>query len=163
MLKSLLRIPDIIIRAEECCANFGPDKILYAKAENLYIAALGALQGTIKWLSRKTAGKPMRAIVLGSLYSKSFKDKMDDLDDAVNALESHVDSLRDNRSRRTGEGIVRLEAQVDHLEQLHQASKNAIEKMKEVLADTNKTAKCASHVRQIYLLSTNLFRDEAKG
>lgn len=56
ILGFLVRIPDVIIHTEDTCANFGPDPILYAKAEKVYIAALTAIEGTVKWLSKKATG-----------------------------------------------------------------------------------------------------------
>lgn len=55
-MKSMVRIPEVITQAEEFCNNFGPDKVLQAKAENVYVAALAAMEDNIKWLSKKTYG-----------------------------------------------------------------------------------------------------------
>lgn len=92
--------------------------------------------------AEKITGKPWTAIRDGPIYNKSFNDKMDELNEALNLLESHVGTLRDSLICRTEAGVRNLEAQMDDLHHLQQASNTAIEKMKEVLADTNKTAKC---------------------
>lgn len=56
VLKALLRIPFVIVQADDCCETFGRDPVLLAKAENVYIAALAAIEGTTKWLSSNSAG-----------------------------------------------------------------------------------------------------------
>lgn len=80
--------------------------------------------------------------MLGPLYGKSFKDKLSDIDGAVKALEAHISPIRDSYIAKTQRGIQHFEEQMESLEQLQQASKTAIDKMMEVLADTNRTAKC---------------------
>lgn len=80
--------------------------------------------------------------MLGPLYSKSFQDKLADLDNTVNALEAYVGPVRDSYIAKTQRGIEHFEAQIETLVQQQQASKTAFDKMMEVLADTNKTAKC---------------------
>lgn len=90
----------------------------------------------------KVPGKVLTAIRLGPSYSKSFKDKLTDLDDTLKALEVHVSPIRDRLTVKTTQGVQHLEEQMENLEQLQKASKTAIERMMEVLADTNRTAKC---------------------
>lgn len=77
------------------------------------------------------------------------------LDEALTALEAHVSSLRDNVILQTKTGVRNLEdafgtmsksqdqakAEISQMCHLQQASKDAIEEMKKVLADTNSTAK----------------------
>lgn len=166
ILKALVRIPDIITQTEDTCENFGPDPALYAKAEKVYIAALAAIEGTIKWLNKKVTGqlilfgrnrhvliilgKPISAIKLGPLYDKSFREKLNDIDNSWKALETHIAPVRDSYAATTKRSVQHLEEQMENLEQLQQASKTAIEKMMEVLADTNRTAKCEAFIADIH-------------
>lgn len=50
MLAILLRIPDIILQAEHSVEAFYPDPALHDKAEELYLAILGAIDGAVEWL-----------------------------------------------------------------------------------------------------------------
>jgi hypothetical protein len=50
VLAILLRIPDVIIEAEHSVETFYPDPALYDKAEELYLAILGAIEGAVEWL-----------------------------------------------------------------------------------------------------------------
>jgi hypothetical protein len=91
-------------------------------------------------------GKVLTAIKLGPVYNRSFKDKLNDLDDTLAALDAHVNPIRDGLTAKINKGVQHLEEQMENLEQLQQASKTAIEKMMEVLADTNRTVKCKLRV-----------------
>jgi len=50
VLAILLRIPDIILQAELSVETFYPDPALHDKAEELYLAILGAIEGAVEWL-----------------------------------------------------------------------------------------------------------------
>lgn len=64
MLKALLRIPHVVLQADQCCETFGRDPVLLVKAEKVYIAALIAIEGTIKWLSSGSGGIQFCAFVI---------------------------------------------------------------------------------------------------
>lgn len=97
-------------------------------------------------------------LLRGPLYSKSFEEKLVLLDQASDALEAYVSSLRDKVITSTKTGVDNLGVAIDNMsgsqEQMQvqmvqlcraqQASKDAIEKMKKVFADTNSTAKWMS-------------------
>lgn len=48
------------MQAEQCRENFPSDAVLYEKAEDLYVAALGAIEGTVKWLKQNVTGQLSR-------------------------------------------------------------------------------------------------------
>lgn len=54
---ALLRIPDVIIQAERSVETFSPDPILSEKAEQLYLAILGAIEWAAKWLTQHPLGE----------------------------------------------------------------------------------------------------------
>lgn len=56
MNRTLLRIPDVIIEAEHLVDTFPPDATLSEKAERLYLAILGAIEGAAKWLNQRPLG-----------------------------------------------------------------------------------------------------------
>jgi hypothetical protein len=56
-LKTLLRIPEVIMLAEQCRENFPSDELLYEKASKVYIAALAAIEGTTEWLMKSPIRK----------------------------------------------------------------------------------------------------------
>ncbi|KAL9616245.1 MAG: hypothetical protein Q9160_008871 [Pyrenula sp. 1 TL-2023] len=95
VLKALLRIPNVISLAQESMENFPSDTALYNKASALYLAALAAIEGTTKWLMKDPSWKYPRSLLLGSLYNRSFKEKLQTLDEALNTLEERVSILRD--------------------------------------------------------------------
>ncbi|KAK5937680.1 hypothetical protein PMZ80_009809 [Knufia obscura] len=70
------------------------------------------------------------------------------LDESLTALQSYVAGLRDRVLNQTKTGVEGLtqsqgetQAELSQMHRLQQASKDAIEEMKKVLADTNSTAK----------------------
>lgn len=86
---------------------------------------------------------------------------MESLDQALNALENHVKSLRDGVICRTEAGVRNLDERIASLEERQEArnkameerqeannkameevSKSAIEQMKEILADRTRHARC---------------------
>ena len=132
MLAILLRIPDIILQAEYSVDTFYPDLALYDKAEELYLAILGAIEGAVEWLKehplRKLqmcpsfayrlmikSGKQARCLVQGSRYSKSFTAKEQALDHALMALEQRAGSLRDNAIMTTQKTAGRVESVVNQV------------------------------------------------
>ena len=64
MLATLLRIPAIIIQAEHSVETFYPDPALYDKAEELYLAVLGAIEGAAEWLKQHPAGNLQLLLLL---------------------------------------------------------------------------------------------------
>lgn len=61
-MATLLRIPDIIIQAEHAVETFYPDPALYDKAEQLYLAILGAIEAVAEWLKQHPVGKQLSHI-----------------------------------------------------------------------------------------------------
>ena len=59
MLKTLLKIPDFILQAEDVIEIFPGDPALYQKVGNLYVAALQAIEIVIKWFGQNPFGKIM--------------------------------------------------------------------------------------------------------
>jgi len=73
---------------------------------------------------------------------------MKNLDDSLTALQAYVSGLRDRVLNQTKNGVdglmqshVETQTGMNQMHRLQQASKDAIEEMKKVLADTNSTAK----------------------
>ena len=64
MLATLLRIPDIILQAEHSVETFYPDPALYDKAEELYLAILGAIEGAVEWLKQHPLGDLWLSLLL---------------------------------------------------------------------------------------------------
>lgn len=108
-------------------------------------------------------GKAFTAIKLGPSCNKPFKDKLNDLDDTLEALEVHVGPLRDSFTAKTSKGVQHLEKQIESLEQFQQASKTAIDRMMEVLVDTNRTAKCKLTAVDDQDLFVDTVRDAREG
>ena len=120
MTKALLRIPNVIAQAERCVESFPADPVLYEKAADLYLAILAAIEGTTRWLTRHPASisilafsfyveklnilivKQIRASVLGPLFNRSFKQKIELLDEALAALQERVSTLTMGTVVRTG-------------------------------------------------------------
>jgi chromosome segregation ATPase len=118
--------------AEQCRENFPSDELLYEKASKVYIAALAAIEGTTEWLMKSPIrkswaqisqrrlivleGKQMKALLVGPLYNKPFKDKLVTLDETLRALQERVLTLRDRVVVQTGKGVERIETIVESVE-----------------------------------------------
>lgn len=50
VLSSVIRIPQVIMKADAYIETFSGDAFVIAQAEILYVRALIALQGTMEWL-----------------------------------------------------------------------------------------------------------------
>ena len=101
-------------------------------------------------LTQAIAGKPLPALFLGPLYNRTFKDKAQDLDEALSALERRVSTLRDRniiRTRETVEDInenLRLaRVKIDGLSDIDQAKKDARDALAMILEEKTRTADCA--------------------
>ncbi|KAI1630225.1 hypothetical protein EDD37DRAFT_645943 [Exophiala viscosa] len=108
VLDTLLQIPRIIVQAEHSVETFYPDPALYEKAEELYLAILGAIEGAAEWLKQHPVGKQARALARGQLYNKHFKEKVQALDEALVALQERASVLRDNAivtGQKTAENV----------------------------------------------------------
>jgi hypothetical protein len=57
VLKTLLRIPNVIAQAGHCVETFPSDPALDDRAAELFLAALTAIEGTTKWLMKNPACK----------------------------------------------------------------------------------------------------------
>lgn len=134
ILRALLRIPDVIMRAEDCCKIF-PDQSLYERSEFLYRAALAAIEGVTRWLTQKPLPKILRALSLGPVYSKSFDEKMRTLDETVKAMETRIDVLRDDTIRRTGQNV-------EDIHKTAKAHRDRLEEIRNLIQDQNKHAEC---------------------
>jgi hypothetical protein len=65
-MATILRIPDIIMQAEHSVETFYPDPALYEKAEELYLAILGAIEGAAGWLKQHPVGNLPLQLLLRS-------------------------------------------------------------------------------------------------
>ncbi|MCJ1385307.1 hypothetical protein MMC17_008429 [Xylographa soralifera] len=113
VLKTLLRIPKVIAQAEHSVETFPSDPVLYDRAAELYFAVLTAIEGTTRWLLQNPAWKQVRALVLGPHYIKSFKDKIQSLDDALGAMQERISTLRDGAIIRTEKVVESVEMVVN--------------------------------------------------
>lgn len=50
VLETLLRIPNAIEQAERCVSLVPNDRLLFDRTLKVFIAALAAIEGTVKWL-----------------------------------------------------------------------------------------------------------------
>ena len=69
VLKTLLRIPPIIIQAEHCVETFPSDPALYDGAAELYLAVLTTVEGITKWLMQKSACECQMLLICGPVNS----------------------------------------------------------------------------------------------
>ena len=69
----LLRIPDIILQAEHSVEMFYHDPALYDKAEELYLAMLGAIEGAVEWLKEYPLRKLQMCFSLCLLTHDHFR------------------------------------------------------------------------------------------
>lgn len=102
-------------------------------------------------------------MMLGSLYNKTFKEKLQALDEAVCKLQDRVSILRDLTTKATLQRVESTDVKVtsmtedletmarsqdethmkiDHLSDLHQAKAEANQAMKLVLEETTRTSEC---------------------
>jgi hypothetical protein len=98
----------------------------------------------------------MTAMMRGPRYTKSFKDRVQALNDTLCALQERVSNLRDGHIVRTGAGVERVQTLVDatyskveniqHMQHanfaVQQAREEAQQAMKMVLEEKNRTAEC---------------------
>ncbi|KAL9115249.1 MAG: hypothetical protein Q9227_001043 [Pyrenula ochraceoflavens] len=137
VLKTLLRIPDVIFQAERNLENFPLDPLLHDKAAELYLASLTAIEGITRWLLRHTGLKQIRAIVLGPLYSRSFDEKIQLLDEALEALQERVTILRDGAIVNTEKMVSKVEKVGRGVDTTTRATLHHVQGLKSEMKDLN--------------------------
>jgi hypothetical protein len=68
---------------------------------------------------------------------------MQDLDDALSLMQNRVGVLRDTTIKDTGAGVKNIQAQMDDLRGMNEEHRAKLDRLMNILADTNRHAKCA--------------------
>ncbi|KAK5055419.1 hypothetical protein LTR84_013169 [Exophiala bonariae] len=160
VLATLLRIPEIIVEAEHAVETFYPDPTLYDKAQELYLAILGAIQGATEWLQQHPVGKQARALARGQRYNKRFKDKMQALNEALVSLQARASVLRDDAIVATQKTSKIVETVVDQIAMTGADLTRDTKMNVELLQEQTRSMRYLAENTEVQLTSVALKQDE---